>query len=156
MRWKFSGQIIFEIFSDSCLLFIHTYFSAIKSYKSNFGSCDPTNCLSTCLMVKKGPKREPQAWLPAFAGRRQFDQSWARQFLSDKPSQSSSPFPLNNRNRTNRCYLTFLPRIQVGLYSHTQVPTPQSRIELWHFERLHPARISLQTEVHRLETENYY
>ena len=32
-------------------------------------------------------------------------------------------FPLNNKNRTNRCYLTFLPRIQVDLYSHTQVPT---------------------------------
>ena len=73
-----------EIYSDSCLLFIDTYFSSIKSYKSNFGSCDPTNCLSTCLMVKKGPKREPQAWLPAFAGRRQFGQSWAGKFLSDK------------------------------------------------------------------------
>ena len=125
---SFRGKLFFEIFSDSCLLFIDTYFSSIKSYKSNFGSCDPTNCLSTCLMVKKGPKKGTTGMASSFAGRRQFDQSWARQFFSDKPSQSSSPIP---PNRTNKCYLTFLPKIQIDLYSLNSCTTAKrSRIQL--------------------------
>ena len=42
---------------------------------------------------QKGTKKGTTGMASSFAGRRQFDQSWAGQFLSDKPSQSSSPFP---------------------------------------------------------------
>ena len=154
MRWKFSGQIIFEFFSDSCLLFIDTYFSSIKSYKSNFGSCDLTNCLSTCLMVKKGPKKGTTGMASSFCWAETVWSELGRQISLWQTEAELVSFPPKQHKQNKQVLLDFLTKNSSRLiltYSSTNTIWKSHREQ-----RVDPARIDRKTEVHRLETENYY
>ena len=133
---KVFGANYFWNFFRLMSAFYRHIFQFYKSYKSNFGSCDLTNCLSTCLMVKKGPKKgtSPQACLPAFAGRRQFGQSWAGKFLSDKLESELVSFPLKQHKQNKQVLLDFLTKNSSRLiltYSSTNTRESHRGLTFW-------------------------